>query len=63
MNMTLPHTYLPHPTRPQSPTPRPERTVSSAELLRDDRELFIEHRGERYRLSLTRKEKLILTKD
>ncbi|OYY95035.1 MAG: hypothetical protein B7Y41_05645 [Hydrogenophilales bacterium 28-61-23] len=37
-------------------------TISAAELLRDRRELVIEHAGERYRLSLTRNGKLILTK-
>jgi hemin uptake protein HemP len=36
--------------------------VSAATLLRDRRELVIEHDGERYRLSLTRNGKLILTK-
>jgi len=36
--------------------------VSAASLLRDRRELVIEHDGERYRLSLTRNGKLILTK-
>ncbi len=44
-------------TSPQSP-----RVVSAAFLLRDQRELVIEHAGERYRLSLTRNGKLILTK-
>lgn len=36
--------------------------VSAGQLLRGARELWIEHRGERYRLYLTRNEKLILTK-
>lgn len=36
--------------------------VSAAALLRDRRELVIEHGGERYRLSLTKNGKLILTK-
>lgn len=36
--------------------------VSAASLLRDRRELVIEHGGERYRLSLTKNGKLILTK-
>jgi hemin uptake protein HemP len=36
--------------------------VSAATLLRDRRELVIEHDGERYRLSLTKNGKLILTK-
>lgn len=36
--------------------------VSVASLLGDRRELVIEHGGERYRLSLTKNGKLILTK-
>lgn len=38
------------------------RVIPAAELLRGGRELWIEHRGERYRLTLTRNDKLILTK-
>jgi len=37
-------------------------TVSSEELLGGRRELIIQHGGERYRLLLTRSNKLILTK-
>jgi hemin uptake protein HemP len=47
--------------RTASPMPSPQ-VVKAADLLRDQRELFIEHAGERYRLSLTRNGKLILTK-
>jgi len=36
--------------------------VNAATLLRDRRELVIEHGGERYRLSFTKNGKLILTK-
>jgi hemin uptake protein HemP len=36
--------------------------ISAASLLRGQRELIIEHAGERYRLSLTKNGKLILTK-
>lgn len=43
----------------QSPPPA---VINAAALFRDRRELVIEHRGERYRLSLTRSGKLILTK-
>ena len=43
-------------------TPAPPRVVSAALLLGGQRELVIEHGGERYRLSLTRNGKLILTK-
>jgi hemin uptake protein HemP len=48
--------------KPVVPTPQPPDVVSAASLLRDRRELVIEHGGERYRLSLTRNGKLILTK-
>jgi len=41
--------------------PMPE-VISAAMLLRDRRELVIVHGGERYRLSLTKNGKLILTK-
>lgn len=52
------------------PTDRPRTTgnaarvrrMASSELLGDNRELLIEHRGETYRLLLTRQDKLILTK-
>jgi hemin uptake protein HemP len=43
----------------QSPPPE---VLNAAALFRDQRELVIEHRGERYRLSLTKNGKLILTK-
>ena len=44
-------------------SPRQVRTqVSSEELLRGRKELFIEHEGEIYRLRLTSRGKLILTK-
>lgn len=36
--------------------------VSSSDLLKDAREMVIEHAGEEYRLRLTSKGKLILTK-
>jgi hemin uptake protein HemP len=39
-------------------TPR----VSSADLLRGNREIVIEHRGEEYRLLRTRNDRLILNK-
>jgi hemin uptake protein HemP len=47
-------------TKPVDPLVPP--VVSAAVLLRDRRELVIEHGGERYRLSLTKNGKLILTK-
>jgi hemin uptake protein HemP len=45
-----------------SPSPVAPRTVSSEELLQDQRELLIMHCQEVYRLRLTRNGKLILTK-
>lgn len=42
--------------------PTPPRKVSSEELLKGDRELWIEHDGEIYRLRLTSRGKLYLTK-
>jgi hemin uptake protein HemP len=54
---------LQNPTaKPVVRTPQPPEVVSAASLLRDRRELVIEHGGERYRLSLTKNGKLILTK-
>jgi hemin uptake protein HemP len=38
------------------------RTVSSQELLQGDRELWIEHEGQLYRLRVTSRGKLYLTK-
>jgi len=48
--------------KPVTRTPKPPEVISAASLLRDRRELVIEHGGERYRLSLTKNGKLILTK-
>ena len=42
--------------------PTSPRKVSSEELLNGDRELWIEHDGEIYRLRLTSRGKLYLTK-
>jgi hemin uptake protein HemP len=42
--------------------PADERSVSSLQLFKGGRELIIEHDGARYRLRITRQEKLILTK-
>lgn len=44
---------------PRGATPR---RVSSATLFRDEREVIIVHRGQEYRLRVTKAEKLILTK-
>jgi hemin uptake protein HemP len=58
-----------HAAMTQKPTPQPvvrippqPAVISAASLLRGQRELIIEHAGERYRLSLTKNGKLILTK-
>lgn len=40
----------------------PRRRIASTELFRGARELVIDHRGEEYRLKLTRHDKLILNK-
>lgn len=42
--------------------PGAPRRVFSATLLRDEREVIIVHRGQEYRLRVTKAEKLILTK-
>ena len=44
--------------------PRPEipRTVDAEDLFRGSREVWIEHAGVRYRLRITRRNKLILQK-
>ncbi|WP_342129360.1 hemin uptake protein HemP [Hydrogenophaga sp. OTU3427] len=44
-----------------TPAPPPAR-ISSADLLRGQRVVEIEHEGQRYRLQATRQGKLILTK-
>lgn len=38
------------------------RRVSSTALFREDREVLIVHRGQEYRLRITKADKLILTK-
>jgi len=44
------------------PPPVAVRTVGSGEILAGQREVQIAHNGDRYRLRLTSKNKLILTK-
>ena len=44
------------------PAPRDEKVVAAGELFGDRREIVIEHDGERYRLRITRRGKLILQK-
>ena len=54
---------LPLNTRlPQSKDISSKRRLSSDELMAGKREIVIEHGGEEYRLRITSKEKLILTK-
>ena len=55
---TLPSTLAAARPRSAGQTAR----VRSQELLRGGRELVIEHRGQEYRLILTRNDKLILNK-
>jgi hemin uptake protein HemP len=47
---------------PQPSPPAPARVVSSEEVFRGEREIWIEHAGVRYRLRITRRNKLILQK-
>jgi hemin uptake protein HemP len=46
----------------RSQAARPERVVSTRELLGDAHRIWIEHSTERYLLQITRSGKLILTK-
>ena len=39
-----------------------EKTVASQDLFQGQTEIFIDHEGERYRLRITRRNKLILQK-
>ena len=45
-----------------APTPDPPRVVDARQLFGDEREVWIEHAGVRYRLRITRRNKLILQK-
>jgi len=49
-------------SKPVIQRPPMTEVINAAMFLRDRRELVIEHGGERYRLSLTKNGKLILTK-
>jgi hemin uptake protein HemP len=46
----------------ENATAEPQIVVSSKELFGENREIVIEHDGERYRLRITRRGKLILQK-
>ena len=47
---------------PQQPDSVVSRTIRAEELFRGEREIWIEHEGIRYRLRITRRNKLILQK-
>jgi hemin uptake protein HemP len=47
---------------PVAPRPKPERVVTTQELLGGSHRIWIEHAAERYLLQVTRSGKLILTK-
>ena len=52
----------PHEKPPTQPDSVESRTIRAEELFRGDREIWIEHEGIRYRLRITRRNKLILQK-
>ena len=64
--MAEPPRPLPELTQAGSPSPSvekgPEPAVVSEDLFRGKREIVIEHDGVRYRLRITRRNKLILQK-
>ena len=47
---------------PQGESENPPKVVSTQELFAGEREICIEHAGEKYRLRITRRNKLILQK-
>lgn len=47
---------------PRSENPSQPATLTSADILRGEREVMILHGGEAYRLRVTSKDRLILTK-
>ena len=53
---------LPDPEVVSSSPPQSGRTLPSASLFGVDREVWIEHDGTRYRLRITKRNKLILQK-
>jgi hemin uptake protein HemP len=57
----MPHPTQPDPTQPDR-SPPPPVTLTSADILRGGREAMILHAGEAYRLRVTSKDRLILTK-
>lgn len=59
--MTQPPDEANAPPDPQLPVDNP-RVIDTRELFRGDREIWIEHDEVRYRLRITRRNKLILQK-
>jgi hemin uptake protein HemP len=61
--MTEPNEKLEgHPSPPKSDSPNQERLLPSEVLFQGQREVWIEHSGVRYRLRITRRNRLILQK-
>lgn len=60
--LTLNRTTHTASSRPAAPAAVAPRRVDSRLLLRESKELVIEHMGQEYRLRRTRNDKLILTK-
>ncbi len=54
-------TNEPDDDRETAPTARP-KVIEAGELFQGEREIWIEHEGVRYRLRITRRNKLILQK-
>jgi hemin uptake protein HemP len=52
----------PEQERKNEERPDQARIIDSADLFQDRREVYIEHEGVRYRLRITRRNKLILQK-
>jgi hemin uptake protein HemP len=50
------------PAREPDRTPTPRKVISAQDLFAGEREIQIEHAGERYRLRITRRNKLVLQK-
>jgi hemin uptake protein HemP len=56
------HLRIVHPSRDNTGCLRQPLYISSAELFAGEDEIVILHRGQQYRLRITRENKLILTK-
>lgn len=51
-----------HPPEPSRPDDKPPTILDARQLFGEQREVVIEHEGVRYRLRITRRNKLILQK-